>query len=286
MKYALLMPCGGDMHDTGDKKIRFILNGVKVEAQNRASLIDVAAEQGIAIPTLCHHVGLEPYGACRLCTVEMEKRGRTKFVTACNFPVEEGISIKTNSARVKQIRRLIVETLLARCPGVPLLVRLAEEMGIEKPRFVEGSDRCILCGLCVRVCNEIVGANAIGFSGRGVERKVSRPFEIDIERCIGCGACAFICPTDAINEELQAVLRFKETDGAKRWCRYTLMGIAEAALCTNNFQCWRCEIDQRYRDMLKTHPVFAAKDLDMEIVKKYFAELRELNAFDKKSSKK
>lgn len=274
------------MHDTSDKKIKFFLNGVEVEAQNRATLIDVAADNGIIIPTLCHYIGLEPYGACRLCTVEIEKRGRTRFVTACNFPVEKGISVKTDSERVKHIRKLIVETLLARCPGVPFLQKLGKEMGIDKPRFIEGNEKCILCGLCVRVCNEIVGANAIGFSGRGIERRVSRPFEIDIEKCIGCGACAFICPTDAIDEELQAVLRFKDEDGAKRWCRYTLMGIAEASLCSNNFQCWRCEIDQRYRDMLETHPVFAARGLDIEAVKNYFSELKEKNAIKKENNKK
>ena len=161
-------------------------------------------------------------------------------------------------------------------------------MGIVKPRFAEGEEKCILCGLCVRVCNEVVGANAIGFSDRGTNRKVSRPFEIDVEKCIGCGACAFICPTDAINEELQAVLRFMQKDGADRWCRYTLMGIAEAAICSNNFQCWRCEVDQRYREMLDTHPVFAAADLDMEVIKNYFTELSELNAgkSEEKKSKK
>ena len=106
------------MHNTEKKRIKFTLNGVEIEADNRAPLIDVAAEHGIRIPTLCHHVGLEPYGACRLCTVEMKRRNRTKFVTACNFPVEEGISIETDSERVKNIRKLIVETLLARCPGV------------------------------------------------------------------------------------------------------------------------------------------------------------------------
>ncbi len=274
------------MHHNGKKRIKFTLNGVEVEANNRAPLINVAAEHRIRIPALCHHAGLEPYGACRLCTVEMKRRGRTRFVTACNFPVEENISIETDSERVRNIRKLIVETLLARCPGVKILRDLADEMGIDKPRFAVGDDDCILCGLCVRVCSEIVGANAIGWSGRGANRKVSRPFEIDIERCIGCGACTFICPTDAINEELQAVLRFKDRDGAERWCRYTLMGIAEAAICSNNFQCRRCEIDQHYRETLDTHPVFAARDLDMKSVKSYFSELREINAGKNKTKKK
>ena len=273
------------MHDTLKKRITFTLNGTEVEADNRAALIDVAMEHGIRIPTLCHHVALEPYGACRLCTVEMTQRGRTKFVTACNFPVSEGIAIETDTDRVKSVRKLIVETLLARCPGVKILQDLADEMGIPKPRFPQGDEKCILCGLCVRACTEIVGADAIGFSGRGIDRQVTTPFEIDSHRCIGCGACAFVCPTGAINEELEAVLRFKEKDGADRLCRYTLMGIAEAAICSNNYQCWRCEIDQRYREMLQTHPVFAARGLDMEPVRNYFAELGELNANNSKGKK-
>jgi heterodisulfide reductase subunit A2 len=180
--------------------ITFKLNGKTVQGEEGQYILQVAERYGIGIPTLCHHKALEPAGMCRLCTVEVFDGRRTRFVTACNYPIWEGMEVKTDTETVHKGRKLIVELLLARCPEVPVLKELAEKYEIEEPRFKKEGDDCILCGLCTRIC-ERMGNSAISLTGRGTEMKVDTPFHIQTEFCMGCGACASVCPTGHIRLE-------------------------------------------------------------------------------------
>ncbi|RZN67156.1 MAG: 2Fe-2S iron-sulfur cluster binding domain-containing protein [Candidatus Methanolliviera hydrocarbonicum] len=180
------------------KKINFEIDGREVEAEEGTTLLEVARSIGIDIPTLCYHPALEPLGACRLCSVEIVKRGRKRVVTACNYPVEDGLLVRTDSPDIIEIRTMLLELLLARCPEEERIQNLAREYGVVRPRFKLEDESCILCGLCTRVCEELVGVSAINVINRGVEREVDTPYKELSDDCIGCGLCALLCPTDAI----------------------------------------------------------------------------------------
>jgi len=180
--------------------ITFKLNGKTVQGEEGQYILQVAEKLGVDIPTLCHHKALEPAGMCRLCTVELFDGRRTRFVTACNYPIWQGMEVRTDSESVHQGRRLIVEMLLARCPDVQVIKDLAKQYGIEEPRFEKEDDTCILCGLCTRTC-EKMGASAITLTGRGLDLAVDTPFHVQTDLCIACGACASVCPTGHITLE-------------------------------------------------------------------------------------
>jgi heterodisulfide reductase subunit A len=180
--------------------ITFKLNGKTVQGEEGQYILQVAEKYGVEIPTLCYHKALEPAGMCRLCTVEVFDGRRTRFVTSCNYPIWEGMEVKTDTEAVHKGRKLLVELLLARCPEVPLLKELAKKYEIEEPRFKKEDDDCILCGLCTRICKKM-GNAAISLTGRGTEMKIDTPFHIQTEFCMGCGACASVCPTGHIKLE-------------------------------------------------------------------------------------
>jgi len=164
-------------------------------------VLEAARAAGIEIPTLCAHESISRSGSCRLCVVEIKKGNRTRIVTSCLYGVEEGLVVDTKSERVLNVRRLVLELLLARCPRSEVLQKLAKELGIvAQPRFVPDTDKgkCILCRSCVRVCEEIVGVSAIGISSRGSHKTVGTPYKEESSVCIGCGACAYVCPTGHI----------------------------------------------------------------------------------------
>ena len=183
--------------------MKIMIDGHEIETEAKgspATILEAARQAGIHIPTLCHHPALKPYGSCRLCTVQIEKNGRKTFVTACNYPVEEGLVVNTRSPEVLDIRKMILELLIARCPQEKKLQELAGEYGIFKPRFLQEDKNCILCGLCYRICEEMVGVSAINAQNRGVSRDVDTPYGELSEDCIACGACALVCPTKSILE--------------------------------------------------------------------------------------
>jgi glycine cleavage system H lipoate-binding protein/NAD-dependent dihydropyrimidine dehydrogenase PreA subunit len=242
--------------------ITLTINGKKVRAEENTNLLEITRKMSIPVPTLCYHPDLTPQGSCRLCTVEVRQNGRSRLVTACNYPATKGIEVETHSERVLRSRRVLIELLLARSPQATVIKDLAQEFGIEKSRFKTQNleNDCILCGLCVRTCDEIVGAKAIGFSRRGVERQVGAPFDIDSENCVACGACEYVCPTGAIKMEMARVRKIKLSDtGTRRFCRYMRLGLVDFMICSNGFECWRCEVDQKMEDRFDTHPAFAIK---------------------------
>ena len=171
------------------------IDGKEVKAAEGMTVLEAAQSADIFIPTLCHHEKLEPYGACRICTVEAEVRGWTKFVAACLYPVEQDLVVRTRSEKVDKIRKMILEFLLAHAPYSPQLQDLAQEYGADKDRFEKESSFCILCGLCVRYCAEVKKKNAVGFVDCGARREISFIPEIAANECHSCKECFPLCPT-------------------------------------------------------------------------------------------
>lgn len=184
--------------------VSLTIDGHRFEAEEGQTILEVARKNGIEIPTLCHHDAVDPYGACRLCIVEVSRGGRTRIVASCLYPVEEGLEVKTNSARVLNNRKMLLELLLAKCSKNPVVKSLAVQMGVSstfvREKYLEDHD-CIVCGLCVRVCEQVVGVSAISLVSRGVNKHPAPPFHEPAVDCIGCGSCYYICPTGAIKME-------------------------------------------------------------------------------------
>ena len=137
------------------------IDGQRIEVIEETTILKAAEKAGIWIPTMCHNDYLEPYGVCRLCSVEVVRGKRSRIVTACNYPVRAGITVNTDSDRVKWIRRIIMELMLSRWPNVKVVREMAEKLGVERPRFLsvecdESENACILCGMCVNICNDVV----------------------------------------------------------------------------------------------------------------------------------
>lgn len=240
--------------------MRIVLNGKKRQVRSRATVLDAAREADVDIPAVCMHDDVTPYGACRLCVVEVREKGRKRWriVASCLYPVSEGLEIRTGTERIKRHRRVLFELMLARCPDVPAVRELAHRYGVRRTRFKKGEDDCIMCGLCVRICSEVVGADAIGFASRGIARRVDTPFGIDHQSCIACGACTAVCPTGAIQMEYNRVIELRRSE-SEHPCRYTLMGILSDAVCSMNYECARCEVDQRMRERFGDYPIFAVR---------------------------
>jgi bidirectional [NiFe] hydrogenase diaphorase subunit len=179
-------------------EITLQIDGREVKAKEGMTLLDAARSAGISIPTLCYHEKLEPFGACRLCIVEVEVKGWTKLVVSCVYPVEKNIIVRTRSEKVDRIRKMILELQLAHAPDAFDLQALAKEYGADKNRFEKEPSFCIHCGLCVRYCAEVKKKNAIGFVDRGIRKEISFIPSIASKECWNCKECFPLCPTEAL----------------------------------------------------------------------------------------
>ncbi len=177
--------------------IKLTIDHRAVQVRDGETILSAARANGISIPTLCYHEALKPYAACRLCIVELAS-ARGKLVAACAQPCEEGMIVLTNSPRVQAARRVTAELLMSSGAHLPLVRAVASAMGVQDVRFSLPQDDCILCGLCVRACDELVGAHAISLAQRGLRKEYAPPFNITSAACIGCATCVLICPTGAI----------------------------------------------------------------------------------------
>jgi NADH dehydrogenase/NADH:ubiquinone oxidoreductase subunit G len=178
------------------------INGKIAKANEGEYLLAVIRRMGLDVPALCHHEAVEPYGGCRLCTVEITKDewdGWKNHVTSCLYPVEEGLIVTTDSPKVIELRKNLMDLYLARNPNTPLIQKLAAEHGLTRTTFeaVPESDDCILCSICTRVCDEM-GFSAISMVNRGHGKEVAPPLKEPPPDCVGCLACAQACPTGFI----------------------------------------------------------------------------------------
>ena len=182
------------------------IDGKEVNAREGMTILAAAQSAGISIPTLCHHEKLEPFGACRICIVEVEVRGWTRLVVSCVYTVAENLVVRTRSEKIDRIRKTILELLLAHAPDSPQLQELAQEYGADKDRFEKEASFCIHCALCVRYCAEVKKKNAVGFVDRGIRKEISFIPEIASKECNNCKECFPLCPTSY----LQAVFVLTE----------------------------------------------------------------------------
>ena len=174
--------------------INMKINGLELSVEKGTTLLEAARFLGFPIPTLCYNEGLSPYGACRLCVMEIGEEPGAKLVSSCTYLAEEGLIVRTASSRVIRARKMVLELLLASCPQSKIIQDLASVHHIRQQRFRQEYEDCILCGLCVRMCEEQMMAKAIGFRGRGEQRDIGTPFDIRSEECRLCGGCMYICP--------------------------------------------------------------------------------------------
>ncbi len=174
--------------------IELKIDGIDIKSEKGTTVLEAARGMGIIIPSLCYDPGLSEYGACRVCIVEVVKGDWSSLEASCALPVSEGLAILTNSERVKKARKVIIELLLSSCPNSKTLQDLAANFGVNKVRFKIKDKNCILCGLCVRYCDEQMQSGGIGFAGRGASRRVATAFGVTPKECRNCNGCEWICP--------------------------------------------------------------------------------------------
>ena len=170
------------------------IDGSDIKAPRGSSVLEVAIEYGICIPHLCHIPNLSDIGACRLCIVELVENGQSKVSTSCTLSIQQGMVVKTNTDKIRRLRRNVAELLVSESPNSRAIQDIAVRCGVKDVRYPFRNNNCVLCGRCVRACTELWQAKAIGFVGRGIGRHVERPFNLYSELCKQCDSCVQLCP--------------------------------------------------------------------------------------------
>ncbi len=176
------------------EKVSVTIDGAIIRAPKGLSILDAALDHGICIPHLCRVPAISDLGACRLCIVEHIQNGRSKVTTSCTLVVKEGMVIHSNTEKIKRLRRNIAELLVAEAPNSRAVQDVAMRCGVKEVRYPFRNNNCILCGRCVRICTGRLGEKAIGFVGRGMDRRVVAPFDLKSKLCRECGWCSDLCP--------------------------------------------------------------------------------------------
>ncbi len=194
--------------------VKFRINDIEVEAEPGWTVLETAREYGVEIPTLCFHEAVAASGACRLCMVELKDGDWSKLVASCVYPAQDGLNVFTETERVQNVRRWIFEMLLSECPASEELREMAAKYGVESTRFnIKNPEQdCVMCGLCTRVCAEVVGVHAISTQGRGVHKTIGPPFMEPNEACVACGSCVSVCPTGAMARRIDLVRGLMEAN--------------------------------------------------------------------------
>ena len=174
------------------------IDGIDIRAARGTSVLDAALGYGICIPHLCRVPYLHDIGACRLCIVEHVENGRSKITTSCTLNVKEGMVILSSTEKVLGLRRNLAELIVAEAPNSRAVQDIALRCGVKEVRYPFRNNDCILCGRCVQVCTGRFGEKAIGFVGRGKDRRVESPFGLRSDLCRECGACIDVCPMTVV----------------------------------------------------------------------------------------
>ena len=200
--------------------MKVVVNGKQVDVRPGSTILEAARAADVAVPTLCYHKQLSPYGGCRLCVVQV--RGIPRLVASCTTPVTEGMVVETDNERIRKVRKTMVELILSNHPNECMVCEqsgrcelqdLAYEFGLKEVRFrgeratypVENLNplierdynKCILCGRCVRMCDEVQGVGAVDFSRRGFHAKIATAYDGVLD-CEFCGNCITVCPVGAL----------------------------------------------------------------------------------------
>lgn len=245
--------------------LNITIDGKACTCESGEYLYDVAARNGIQIPTLCRHDAFEDHRACcRICIVEVVTNGRSKVVASCVYPVEEECEVFTNNERIASERAVLMALLAHRAPEATNFKSLVGKIGTEKTDrlVVLDGEKCILCGRCVQACSSL-GTGAISTVNRGTEKMIDTPYGKASDACVGCLSCANVCPTGAIE--------YSETDTTRViWNREfelvhcalcgEVMGTKEAVILANGAQepegdmiCDACRKKQMADEMMQTY---------------------------------